>query len=77
MSGSVRDLGRGLLDRLTNADIGHAATKIAGHDCVDVLVARRRKVLQQGSRLHDLAGLAIAALWHLKRNPSPLQRMLS
>src|SRR5690242_11860729 len=58
--------GRRPLDSLADAEIGHAAAEVAGHDSVDVLIARRWKILKEGRRLHDLAGLAVTALRHLE-----------
>src|ERR1700730_4635274 len=60
---------RGPLNGFANAQVGHAAAEVPGHDAIDVLVAGRWKVLQQGRRLHDLAGLAVAALRHLEVDP--------
>ena len=77
IGGLLPQFGGGLLDRLADADIGHAAAQIAGHHGVDVLVAWRREILQQRRRLHDLAGLAVAALRNLKVDPGLLQRMPS
>src|SRR5271165_6960214 len=65
MSASL-DRGRGglrrLFDRLANANIGAAATDVAGHRIVDVGIARVRIARQQRGCGHDLAGLAIATL---------------
>src|SRR5690606_14882965 len=46
----------------SDARVGHAAAQVAGHLLVDLRVGDVRIVLQHGSRLHDLAGLAVAAL---------------
>src|ERR671911_2725218 len=53
-----------LADRCADARISAAPTDIAPHGAVDFLVGRGWRLLQQGRRLHDLAGLAIAALRH-------------
>src|SRR4030095_869218 len=53
--------GRGL-DRGANALIGAAAADVALHRAVDVGIARIRRARQERSRLHDLTGLAVAAL---------------
>ena len=68
-------VGGGLLYGGANAGIGHAAAEIARHDGIDVLVSRARKVLKQGHSLHDLSGLAVAALWHLQIEPCDLNRV--
>src|SRR5271169_270741 len=57
--------GSGLFDGFADADVSHAAAEIAGHHAVYVLVAWRWKILQQCRRLHDLAGLTVAALRNL------------
>src|SRR5215470_3959369 len=68
---------RSKLDRSADADIGHAPAQAAAHDGVDVLVGRVGKILEQCCGLHDLSGLAIAALRCLRLNPGFLQRMLT
>src|SRR5262252_1677327 len=69
--------GRSELDRPADADIGHASAQVAAHDGVDVLVARVAKILEQSCGLHDLSGLAIAALRRLRLDPGLLQWMLT
>src|SRR5215468_7340213 len=69
--------GRSELDRPADADIGHASAEVAAHDGVDVLVARVAKILEQSCGLHDLSGLAIAALRRLRLDPGLLQWMLT
>src|SRR5262249_8665334 len=64
--------GRSELDRPADADIGHASAQVAAHDGVDVLVARIAKILEQSCGLHDLSGLAIAALRCLRLDPGLL-----
>src|SRR5262244_1221282 len=63
--------------RPADADIGHASAQVAAHDGVDVLVARVAKILEQSCGLHDLSGLAIAALRCLRLDPGLLQWMLT
>src|SRR5262249_7294906 len=46
-----------------------------GHDGIDVLIGRGRKVVDERHRLHDLARLAVAALRDLKLGPRLLHRM--
>ena len=65
----------GKLDGAADADVGHAPTQVACHHCIDVLVSWIWIILEQGSRLHDLAGLAVAALRNLQIDPCRLQRM--
>src|SRR4030095_16246946 len=54
--------------RLANAVMGAAAADV-GHGVVDVPIGRFGLLLQEGRRGHDLAGLAVAALWHVDRRP--------
>src|SRR6202044_4269838 len=68
---------RSLLDGGANALIGPAAADVAVHRAVDVGVGGMRRLLQQRDGLHDLASLAIAALGHVERAPSLLNRMIS
>ena len=63
-----------LFDRLADADIGHAAAQIAGHDR-SMSWSLGAGNPQQRRRLHDLAGLAVTALRHLQLDPGLLQRM--
>jgi len=53
---------RRLFDRLADANIGAAATDVAGHRIVDIGIARVWIARQQRGCGHDLAGLAIATL---------------
>src|SRR5262249_36934761 len=69
--------GRSELDRPAEGDIGHASAQATAHDGVDILVGRVGKILEQRCGLHDLSGLAIAALRCLRLNPGLLQRMLT
>src|SRR3979411_2124424 len=71
MSRSLRGGANGLRDALVAA----AAAEIAGHRIGDVLVARRGFLLEQGRGLHDLAGLAVAALRHAEIAPRDLDRV--
>src|SRR6516162_8374966 len=68
---------RSELDRSADTDISHASAQVAAHDGVDVLVGRVGKILEQSCGLHDLSGLAIAALRRLRLDPGLLQRMLT
>ena len=52
--------------------IGAAAAQIARHRAIDVFVGRFAIDAQQGSRRHDLAGLAVAALRNLMFDPRRL-----
>src|SRR5919205_3712369 len=71
-----RSLGS-LLDGGADALIGSATADIACHGVVDVVVRRVRRLLQERRRLHDLAGLAIAALRHIQVAPRLLHRMIA
>ena len=55
--------------------IGGATADIPGHGSVDFIDAWMGIAAQQSGGLHDLAGLAIAALRHLLRDPRALNRM--
>src|SRR5438132_8277537 len=61
-------LGR-MLDSLADSHISTAAADVPGHGGVDVAVGRVRLGREQRRRGHDLAGLAIAALRQLQRDP--------
>src|SRR5882762_8889266 len=67
-------LGR-LMNRRPNPLISSAAAEIAGHCRVDILVGGILVVLKKRDRLHDLAGLAVAALWHPDLHPRLLHGM--
>ena len=55
--------------------IGAAAADVAVHVLDDLGAVRLLVGRQQLGRLHDLAGLAVAALRHLQRDPGLLQRV--
>src|SRR5258706_10616184 len=63
---------RGLLDRLTNTDIGPTAADGAGHRSIDFGVRWLWLARQKRRCGHDLARLAIAALDDLVVEPSLL-----
>src|SRR5262245_52995315 len=69
-------LPRGALDRAHDAWIGATATDVPIHVGDDLLTRRPPGLRQQLRSLHDLAGLAVAALRHLLGNPGLLQRMV-
>src|SRR6516162_7434469 len=73
MSGPLRSGANGRMDTL----VASAATDVASHGIVDLLVGRSGGFRQERGRLHDLAGLAVAALRHAKITPSHLHRMLT
>src|SRR5712691_9518652 len=64
-------LGR-VFDSLADPHISAAAADVPRHGSVDIAVGRVGVGREQGRRGHDLAGLAIAALRHLQRDPGPL-----
>src|SRR5208337_5340863 len=72
----VMSRSRSLLDGGANALIGPAAANVAIHRAVDVGVRGMGRLLQKRGGLHDLAGLTIAALGHVERAPSLLQRVV-
>src|SRR5215831_9007557 len=73
MSRPLRGGANGRVDAL----ITTAATQIARHRGVDLRIAGRRLALEQGRGLHDLAGLAVAALRHVQGSPGDLRRVLA
>src|ERR1700722_628579 len=72
-----RSLLGGALDGAEDARIGAAAADIAIHVANDVVAARILVGRKQRRGLHDLAGLAVAALRHLQIEPGLLQRMVA
>src|SRR5262245_40590433 len=75
MGGNLSCFGSGLLDRVADTHVSHATAQIPGHDGIDVLIGRGRKVADQRHRLHDLARLAVTTLRDLKVGPRLLHRM--
>src|SRR5215471_21577202 len=75
MGSNLLGLGSGLFDGVADADIGHATAKVTGHDGINVLIGRGRKVVDERRRLHDLARLAVTALRNLKVGPRLLHWM--
>src|SRR5580704_12833909 len=67
----------GALDGAEDARISAATADIAIHVANDVVAARILVGRQQRRGLHDLAGLAVAALRHLQVEPGLLQRMVA
>src|SRR5580704_12293969 len=72
-----RSLLGGALDGAEDARIGAATADIAIHVANDVVAARILVRRKQRRGLHDLPGLAIAALRHLQIEPGLLQRMVA
>src|SRR5258708_39360331 len=68
---------RGGADSLRDALIAAAAAEIAGHRVDDVLVGGCGFLLQQRGSLHDLAGLAVAALRDAEIAPGDLHGVLA
>ena len=64
---------RSLLDGGANALIRATAANVAVHGVIDVVVGRMRRLFQKRRGLHDLSGLAIAALRHVERAPGLLK----
>ena len=69
--------GGGAHDRLLDPRIGHAAAEIAVHMRDHFFLGGIGILGEQRSRLHDLAGLAVAALRNLLGDPCLLQRMIA
>src|SRR5439155_17082754 len=65
------------LDRRTNALVGSTAADISGHRFIDLLIGGLLLAVQQSHGLHDLPGLAIAALRHVHLHPRLLNQMQS
>src|SRR5260370_22127792 len=66
---------RRIVDGGANTVIGRAAADIAVHRKIDVPVARLLDLPEQRHSAHDLAGLAIAALRDVARDPCFLHRI--
>src|SRR6185437_14299695 len=58
--------------RPADALICRATADVAGHRAVDFVRCGVRVLLEQRGRLHDLAGLAVTALWDLFLDPGTL-----
>src|SRR5262249_57140119 len=65
------------LDGAHDAPISTAAADVAVHVGYDLLPRRLLVRCDQCCRLHDLSGLAVAALRHLPGHPGFWQRMLA
>ena len=65
------------MDGRADARIGAAATDVAAHRVVDVLIGGLGRVLQERGGLHDLAALAEAALGDVLVAPRHLHRMVA
>ena len=65
----------GALDRRANPRVSTAAADVAGQRLIDVAVGRLRNFRQQRRRRHDLPGLAVTALDHVKLRPGLLHRV--
>ena len=63
------------MDGCTDADIRTAATVVAGHGSVNVIVVWLTVGFEQSSRTHDLACLTVATLRHIVFHPCGLQRV--
>src|SRR5215475_15466696 len=75
MGRHLTGLGSRLFDGVADTDVSHATAQVAGHDRIDVLIRGGRKVIDERYRLHDLTGLTVATLGHLKIGPRLLHRM--
>src|SRR6267143_36770 len=69
---AVRRTMRRVLDSLADSHISTAAADVPRHRGVDIAIGRVGFGREQRRRGHDLAGLAIAALRHLERDPGLL-----
>src|SRR3546814_9992427 len=68
---------RGAADGADDALVAAAAADVALHPLEDLLVAGAGRCRQQRGRLHDLAGLAEAALRHVHVAPGDLDRVVA
>src|SRR5690348_9245303 len=66
---------RRALNGARDPDVGAAAADVRAHVFHDFVPARVALLFKQACGAHDLAGLAVAALRHLLRQPGLLQRM--
>src|ERR1700722_7593326 len=73
----VMSRSRSLLDGGADALIGATSTDVAVHDAIYIGIRGMRRLFQQRRGLHDLAGLTIAALRHIQRAPSLLERVIA
>src|SRR5271163_2713641 len=73
----VMSRSRGLLDGGADALIGATSTDVAVHDAIYIGIRGMRRLFQERRGLHDLAGLTIAALRHIQRAPSLLERVIA
>src|SRR5690606_31506406 len=73
--GHVSALPRGALNGADDAHIGPAAADVAVHVFDDLLPRGVGVAFEKSCRLHDLPGLAVAALRYLLGNPRLLKRM--
>src|ERR1700752_1711371 len=64
------------MDRGANTRIGSATAQIAGHHLIDLLVRWLWDLFEKRNGLHDLAGLAIAALRYLMLESGLQDRVL-
>jgi hypothetical protein len=55
-----------------DAEVCAAPADVAAHGCVNLGVGGRRRRGEEGCRLHDLATLAVAALWDIVGAPGAL-----
>src|SRR5580704_19188006 len=57
------------MDGRANSCVCAATADVARHRPIDIFIGRLLVVLQEGDGLHDLAGLAVAALWNTNFHP--------
>src|ERR1700722_4683860 len=62
----------GKLDGRADPPVRHAAAQVATHDGINIMVTGVRIILEQRRCLHDLPGLAVAALRCLRLDPGLL-----
>src|SRR5262249_19380056 len=74
---SMSHLLRGAMNRGADAHVGAAPAEIAVHGLIDLRVAGMLRLSQKRGGVHDLPGLAVAALGDFFGDPGFLQRMRS
>src|ERR1700738_754945 len=65
------------MNRVLDALIAPAAADVPCHRLADLVMSGFRIFRQQCDRLHDLAGLAVTALWDVDLTPGLLHRVIT
>jgi hypothetical protein len=62
-------LSRRLMNRLADTQVGATPAYVAVHRAINLCIRGPRSLFQQRGRVHDLTGLAIAALGYIHFHP--------